>query len=233
MIRGFYTATSGLISQQTNLNVIANNIANTNTIGFKPQHSDFSSLIHAKLNGGAANQISAGHGVKVEKTDIDFTQGSLVKTDMPYDYTIIGEGFFALESKEGGDISYTRNGSFQIVMDGKKSYLGDGSGNFVLDSKDKKIEITDKYDYKQIGVFAFPNRYGLAQTAGSRFNETELSGEAEAVKSPEIKQGFLENSGVQLSLEMVKMIEASKSFSFGSKLVQTADEMEKTINQLR
>lgn len=233
MIRGFYTAASGLISQQTNLNVIANNMANTNTIGFKPQHADFSSLIYEKINGGAANAISVGHGVKVEKTDIDFTQGGLNKTDMPYDYAIIGDGFFALENEEGGAISYTRDGSFQIITDGKKSYLGDGAGNYLLDSKEKKMEITDTYDYRQIGVFEFQNRYGLSQTGGNRFNATELSGEAEAVKEPEVKQGFLENSAVQVSIELVKMIEASKSFSFGSKIVQTADEMEKTINQLR
>lgn len=233
MIRGFYTATSGLISQQTNLNVIANNMANTNTIGFKPQHADFSSLIHEKINGGAANAISGGHGVKVEKTDIDFTQGGLNKTDMPYDYAIIGDGFFALENEENGEISYTRDGSFQIIADGKKSYLGDGAGNYVLDSKEKKIGITDTYDYRRIGVFEFQNLYGLSQAGGNRFNATELSGEAEAVKEPEVKQGFLENSAVQVSIELVKMIEASKSFSFNSKIVQTADEMEKTINQLR
>jgi flagellar basal-body rod protein FlgG len=233
MIRGFYTATSGLISQQTNLDIVANNMANSATTGFKPQHAAFSSLLHERINGGAANQISMGHGVKVQKTDIDFTQGTLNNTNMTYDYAILGDGFFALENGDDRKIFYSRDGSFKLKIEGSRSFLTDARGNYVLDSKEKRIEVGDKYNYKDIGVFTFPNSYGLEQTAGNGFIATDLSGRPESVKEPDVKQGYLENSSVSVSLEMVKMIEASKGFSFNSKIVQTADEMEKTINQLR
>jgi flagellar basal body rod protein FlgG len=84
-----------------------------------------------------------------------------------------------------------------------------------------------------VGVYTFPNKYGLELAGGNQYKATEVSGEAEAVEKPVIKTGFLENSRVEIAKEMVKMIEASKGFAFGSKVVQTADEMEKVINQLR
>jgi flagellar basal body rod protein FlgG len=233
MIRGFYTAASSLVAQQNNLDIIANNVANANTVGFKPQHAAFSSLLHQQINGGAANPISAGHGVRIEKTSTDLTQGHLLDTQMPYDFAILGEGFFAVEGQKAGSISYTRDGGFKVTMDGKKAYLTDSEGNFVLDSAKKRIEIGEKFNSSQIGVFKFANPYGLEFTSGNKFSPTDASGSAEVIKNPVVKAGYLENSAVEISLEMVKMIEASKGFSFGSRVVQTADEMEKTINQLR
>jgi len=235
MIRGFYTAASGLVSRQTSLDVIANNIANVNTTGFKPQQTGFSSLLYESINGGASNPVSVGHGVKVDKTSIDFTQGDLKRTDMPLDCAIMGEGFFAVEDKDDDDIiTYTRDGSFRIVEDGRRSYLGDSSGNYVLDSRERKIEISDDgFDPANIGVFGFSNPYGLKPVGGNRFAATDESGEVYDIEEPDIKVGYLENSSVQLVREMASMIEASKGFSLNSKVLQTADEMEKTINQLR
>jgi flagellar basal body rod protein FlgG len=232
MIRGFYTAASSLVAQQNNLDIIANNVANTNTTGFKPQHAAFSSLLHEQINGGAANHISAGHGVRIEKTSTDLTQGHLLDTKMPYDFAILGDGFFAVEG-QGGNIAYTRDGGFKITLDGKKPFLTDNDGNFVLDAGKKRIEVGEKFTVGQVGVFKFANPYGLEFTSGNKFSVTDASGQPEAVKNPVVKEGYLENSAVEISLEMVKMIEASKGFSFGSRVVQTADEMEKTINQLR
>lgn len=233
MIRGFYSAASSLVSQQTNLNTIANNIANISTTGFKPQQAAFSSLLFENLNGGAGNFISSGHGVKVQKTGIDFTQGDLKFTDMPMDCAILGSGFFAIEDSEEGTITYTRDGSFNIRVDNSKSYLVNTAGNYVLDSGEKKIELKDGFNSSKIGVFVFENPYGLELLGGNQFKATDASGEAEAMKLPNVKVGYLESSGVQIAEEMVKMIEASKGFSFGSRIVQAADEMEKTINQLR
>lgn len=233
MIRGFYTAASSLVSQQTSLNTIANNVANISTTGFKPQQVGFSTLLYENLNGGAANAIPVGHGVKVEKLGIDFTQGDLKQTDMPMDYAILGSGFFAIEEKEDGTVTYTRDGSFHACIDGGKSYLVNTAGNYVLDAKDKKLELGETFDSENIGVFTFANPYGLELVGGNQFAATDASGEAEAIEKPDVKIGYLENSSVQMSKEMVKMIEASKGFSFGSKILQTADEMEKVINQLR
>ena len=233
MIRGFYTAASSLTAQQTNLNVIANNIANISTTGFKPQQVGFSSLLQENINGGAGNTISVGHGIKVGKTGLNLTQGDLKKTDMPLDFAIMGEGFFAVESEESGDITYTRDGSFRSLIDGRRNYLADTSGNYVLNARERKIELGEDFDYKQIGVFQFSNPYGLELSGGNRFSPTEVSGDPEDIDDPDIKVGYLENSAVQMAEEMVKMIEASKGFSFGSRVLQAADEMERTMNQLR
>ena len=233
MIRGFYTAASGLTAQQSNLNVIANNVANISTTGFKPQRAAFSSLLYERINGGAGNAISVGHGIKVEKTDIHFAPGNLIQTDMPMDFAILGDGFFAVENGEDGSITYTRDGSFRSLIDGRRNYLADASGNYVLDARERKIELGEDFDYTQIGVFQFENPYGLVLAGGNGFSATEASGDPEDVDRPDIKAGFLESSAVQIAEEMVKMIEASKGFSFGSRILQAADEMEKTINQLR
>lgn len=223
-----------MVSQQTNLNTIANNIANVSTTGFKPQQAAFSALLYQSVNGGAGegNLISTGHGVKVQKTGVDFTQGDLQTTNVKTDCAIIGDGFFAIENSIDGTVTYTRDGNFKLSLDGDNAYLANSAGNYVLDADGARIEITE-FDSSKVGVYTFPNRYGLELAGGNQYKVTEVSGEAEAVEKPVIKTGFLENSRVQIAQEMVKMIEASKGFSFGSKVVQTADEMEKVINQLR
>lgn len=250
MIRGFYAGASSLVSQQTNMNTIANNIANISTTGYKPQQTAFSALMYQNIYGGGGeeNYISGGHGVKVQKTGIDFTQGDLKSTNMPTDCAIIGDGFFAIENREDGTVTYTRDGNFQLSLDGSNTYLANSAGNYVLDADGGRIEIeatttktdssgnsitTGGFDSAKIGVYRFPNQFGLELAGGNQYKATEISGEAETLEKPEIKVGYLENSRVQIAQEMVKMIEASKGFSFGSKIVQAADEMEKVINQLR
>lgn len=254
MIRGFYSGASTLIAQQSHLNTIANNLANTSTTGFKPQQAAFSALLYENLGSGdGVNMVQSGHGVRIQQTGIDFTQGDLKKTDIPTDFAIVGDGFFAIENKEDETISYTRDGCFQYGQDGSNQYLVNSAGNYVLDAEGERIEIksssstssnsgtsggttaqTQKtFDYTKIGVYTFGNNYGLELVGGNQFKATEASGEATALENPVVKTGYLENAAVQVAEEMVKMIEASKGFSFGSKVVQAADEMEKTINSLR
>lgn len=252
MIRGFYSSVSSLLSQQTNLNTIANNMANVGTTAFKPQRTAFSTMLYSEMNGGAGTMLTVGNGVNVTQTGIDFTVGSLQQTGLPLDFAITGEGFFALENDESDEPTYTRDGSFKVIMDGDDAYLGNATGNYVLDAEGDRIELqkavitvgeekteteTGEWDYTAIvpGVYTFPNQYELKLLGGNQYAATERSGEAEAVEveEPPVMQGFLESSQVQLSQEMVRMIEASKGFSFGAKLVQTADEIEKTVNQLR
>ncbi|MDD2217472.1 MAG: flagellar hook-basal body protein [Eubacteriales bacterium] len=255
MIRGFYSATSSLINQQTNLNVIANNMANINTVGFKPQRTAFATALYQQQYGGAGSTISVGNGIKVAQLSMDLTQASSQRTNMQMDFAITGEGFFALESEEGENLTYTRDGSFKIKMDGDEAYVVNASGNYVLDEEGDRIQLekeivviregeveieteTESWNMNAIkpGVWTFANPYELKLLGGNQFEATELSGEAqepEEGQSAVVLRGFLENSQVELYNEMVKMIEASKSFSFGAKLIQTADELEKTINQLR
>lgn len=233
MIRGFYSATSGLIAQQNHMNIIANNLANTSTTAYKPQTADFETLLYANLNGGNGEEIQSGHGTRLQGAAIQFSQGTLLQSGVETDLAIIGEGFFALQDKENGGIRYTRDGSFQISQEKGTTYLVSSRGEYVLDDKQKKIDLKDGFDPAKLGVFIFPNKYGLTPVGGNAFVETEGSGKAVLLKGPEVKSGYLEGSAVEVGQEMVRMIEASKGFGFNAKLVQAADEMEKIINQLR
>lgn len=233
MIRGFYSAAAGLESRQAQLSVIANNMANTNTTGFNAQKANFSALLYQSLNGGAGNSINVGHGSRLSDTGIAFKQGDLIRTDGDLDCAITGQGFFAVESKKDQTTTYTRDGSFRIGNEKSKSFLVNGAGDYVLDAKEKKIEINESFNVQNVGVFTFANPSELKLLGGNQYAATELSGDAENLKEPTVVAGHLENSSVQLAEEMVKMIEASKGFSLNSKIIQTADEMEKTVNQLR
>lgn len=233
MIRGFYSSTSGLRSQQSKMDVIANNISNISTTAFKPQQSKFSTLYLENLNGAGVNDAQLSYGTKIEKSGIDFTQGELNKTDMPMDFAILGDGFFSVKGKADGPDTYTRDGNFQVSVEGTTSYLVNSRGNYIVDETGNKIEIKEEFDGSKIGVFTFTNKFGLEPVGGNQYKETEVSGEASVLKTATVKNGYLENSAVEISEEMVKMMEASKGFSFNAKLIQTADEMEKTINQLR
>lgn len=233
MIRGFYASASGLVSQQANMNIIANNLANTSTTAFKPQQASFSALMYENVNGGAGNEVQMGHGARVQNAAIDFAQGELKKTDLPMDCAIIGEGFFALKAKEDGSTTYTRDGKFQVSVEGSTSFLVNGGGDYVLDDKGQKIDLKEGFDKSKLGVYNFDNKYGLSPIGSGQYKETESSGKATALEASSIQTGYLESSGVQVAEEMVRMIEASKGFSFNAKLIQAADEMEKIINQLR
>lgn len=238
-----------MMSQQTNMNTISNNLANVSTTAFKPQTTAFSTLMYQNVNGGdGTNYISTGHGIRVQKTGVNFTQATLNRTGVDMDCAIMGDGFFAIENKNDGTITYTRDGAFELSASDTTSYLVNGAGNYVLTADGERIEVaavttttdasgntttTGGFDSTKIGVFTFPNEYGLELAGGGQYKVTETSGEAEAVTEANVKTGYLEASGVNLSQEMVKMIEASKAFSLGAKVVQTADEMEKVVNQLR
>lgn len=233
MIRGFYSATSGLIAQQNHMNIIANNLANTSTTAYKPQSADFETLLYANLNGGNGEEIQTGHGTRLQGAAIQFSQGTLLQSGVETDLAIIGEGFFALQDKENGGIRYTRDGSFQVSQEKGTAYLVSSRGEYVLNEKQQKIDLKDGFDPAKLGVFTFPNKYGLTPAGGNAFLETETSGKATLLKGPVVKSGYLEGAAVEVGQEMVRMIEASKGFGFNAKLVQAADEMEKIINQLR
>ncbi len=234
MIRGFYSATSGLISQQTHLDTIANNMANAGTNGYKPQQTSFATLLYENVNAPLA-QIQTGHGTRVLQNTTNFAQGEMRSTERNLDFAILGNGFFALEEGETGNLSYTRDGNFQYKVEGDMRYLVNATGQYVLDGDGTRIEIEKGKDANaaQLGVYEVPNSYGLEHLGGNRYAVTTTSGEAEGVENPNIKQGYLEASKVDVAKEMVKMIEASKAFALNSKVVTTADELEQITNQLR
>ncbi len=260
MIRGFFSGASGLKSQQQKLNVVANNIANVGTTGFKTQNQQFSSLVYRNVN-GALPPISTGHGVRPVDIATDFSQGQPSRTDSLTDFYINGDGFFAVENDATGEIYYTRNGNFQyhVLADEEAKYLITPMGHYVLDSEGERINITERMEEvdegqlfslkDQIGIYRFANNFGLEHVGDNLFKETEVSGEAEAFiaedidydpedggeppEVPEILEGYLENSNINLADEMVKMIEAQRAFQFNSRVVGVADELAQTMNQMR
>lgn len=233
MIRGFYSSSLGMISQQNYLNTIANNVANINTTAFKPQVTAFASLLYENIDGGAGTEISTGHGAKVQKNGIDFTQGELNPTGRDMDVVIEGPGFFAVRNNETNTVSYTRDGTFYVSVEGDQSFLVDGVGNYVLGPDNNRINITAGFDPASLGVFSFSNPYGLQLLGSNQYGVTNLSGQPTVDNESIIRTGYLESSAADPAREMVKMIEASKAFSFNADILRSTDEMEKTVNQLR
>lgn len=269
MIRGFYSAKLGAIAQQEHMNVIANNMSNLNTVGFKDSRAAFADLMYQNINRNTAqNPAMIGHGVRLSQTGLDMTQGALQPTGYYLDYALTEEGTFFAVQDAAGDIYYTRAGNFILSSDGDTYYLAAGNGDRILDADFEQIEIefervenkvpvldasgkptTDAngdpiynisygegapiLENSMIGVFKFANPYGLTQEGGNRFVATATSGEPTPVELPEIMSGYLEGSGVEVAEQMVKVIEASRAFSFNSRMVQVADEVEQTVNGLR
>lgn len=259
MLIAFYNGVSGMMAYQEEMNVVGHNISNVNTVGYKPSRSSFTDLMYTQMNTKVEGENLVGHGVKHQDTDLLMGLGSVDQTNNSLDFAITKDGFFAVRTAKG-DIEYTRNGAFSMSVEGNTRYLVTADGSYVLDSTGKQIKIPLMKDRKDLdeetkkalakstdpdyeavkellGVYKFDNPFGLETEEGSRFSETALSGKATVLTNTEanriVQQGMLEYSGVDLGTEMVKMIEAQRAFQFNAKVIQTADTMEDTVNNLR
>lgn len=249
---GFYTGVSGMIAYQQQMDILAHNVANVNTYGYKADRAGFADLLYTRMTTRVEGKHMVGHGTRVEKSELLNTQGALETTGFPLDFAILGEGFFGVQ-KGTGEIEYTRNGAFHLSMEGKKAFLTTSDGAYVLDKKGKALSVevdaqgTPKLDGlgDLLGAFVFPNPHGLIQTDGSRFLPSDTSGQAvDASKSKllqngdgsattQIVPGALERSTVDLGNEMVNVIQAQRAFQLNSRVVQTADQLDEVINNLR
>lgn len=239
---GFYSAVSGMSAYQKGIDVIAHNMANVSTVGFKPSTSAFSDLLYTEMDTNVEGEHLTGHGVKNFATDLRMGQGILNRTEVPTDFAIIGEGFFMID-RGGEEPEFTRDGSFTVGLVGKKAFLVTSEGDHVLDDRGKQIEIEFDDDTElpvlddlqdRIGIYTFPNPYGLSRKEGSSFSKTPLSGEEkENREGCDLVQGGLEFSSVDMSDEMVNVLSTQKAFQFNAKLVQSADQIEEIVNNLR
>ena len=239
---GFYTAVSGMQAYQRDMDVIAHNMANISTIGYKPSVSSFQDLLYTQLDTNVEGDFALGHGVKVHSTDLIMNQSGLNRTDILTDFAIVGQGFFQID-RGGAATEYTKNGAFTIGMNGEVPYLVTTDGGYVLDQDGERIELPYVEDSnipdiekieERIGTFTFTNPYGLNQIAGSSFLPTTTSGEPVATKEGlDLVQGALEFSGSEISNEMVKVMQTQKAFQLNAKMVQTADQIEEMVNSLR
>ena len=245
----FYNGVSGMMAYQEGMDQISHNIANTNTAGYKPSRTAFDDLLYTRMAVNGEEDRLTGHGVRAAGSELIFRQGPVLQTGNALDCAILGEGFFSVERPDGS-VEYTRSGAFDISVEGKKGYLVTSDGSYVLDGKGKRIDLerdgdSGLFDLEglsdRLGVYTFPNPYGLAPSSGSCFQETEASGEADdgrgrrrtEEKPYQLVSGALEQSGVDLADEMVNVMITQKAFQFNAKMVQTADQVEEIVNNLR
>jgi len=234
----FYTAAVGAQAQQTRMNIIANNLANINTEGYKSQSAGFVDLLYQKYYRAATRDPETGCGARVEKTDVLHTQGGMMPTGMKYDFMINGEGFFALYDPGTESYFYTRHGSFMLSNfsnDDNMFLLADDQGYLVLD-KDFNYIAVDPNDPNQridIGVFDFIITDGMVMVGNNHYVPAEKNGQPFLNEKAEVLQGRLEMSNVDLAHEMSKVIETQRAYQMTLKMLQTSDEIEQTINNLR
>lgn len=253
MIQGIYSGASGLKAQQQRLDVLANNVANVDTTGFKATRVDFQDALYQTMARPVQPQeglnLQQGHGVHVSQTLRAFSQGMVQQTGRTLDVMVDGEGYFVLQSPTG-EIAYTRDGSFNFSAEGGQSFLVAGDGSYVLDTAGNRIaaqgdesqwaiaaqgqiSIGTQAPFAQLLVVRFPNQEGLSAMGNNRFVPTQASGAPQPMQQPSVIQGALEGSNVDLAQELTRLIRTQRAFTLSSRAVQTADEMEGIANGLR
>lgn len=248
MSRTLFTGAAGLTASQYYINNIGSNISNVNTTGYKPVVTTFSDLLYTKMYVKSADVLS-GQGAKASYGGIDPTQSSLVPTGNNMDLAISGSGWFAVET--GAGVRYTRDGAFSVSVEGNTAYLVNETGNYVLDKDGKRISQTidgtgTTADTKkisgvdtaaltaQVGVFDFGNPEALLPLSSNLYAANAQSGQATpASADTKVVSGYLEQSGAQMVDGMVDLITAQRAYQLSAKIVQTADEDEQTVNNLR
>jgi len=260
MLRGLWTAASGMAAQQLNVDVIANNLANANTAGFKKSRSDFQDLMYQTLRMPGASTaagtqlptgIQVGMGAKPMGVNKIFSQGDYNQTGNELDLSIEGNGFFKVLSNE--EEVYTRSGNFKIDSEGyvctpsgdrmqPEITIPAGTVSISIDSAGRLVayghDMTSPLAQYDLSVFTFPNPAGLYSMGRNLYRPTEASGEAtegtpdsDGVGS--IAQGYLEMSNVNVVEEMVAMITAQRAYEVNSKAIQTADQMLQMANNVK
>ncbi|MDD3693099.1 MAG: flagellar hook-basal body protein [Oscillospiraceae bacterium] len=232
MIRGFYTAGSGLACQQMAMDNTANNIANVNTTGFKKQRVRFGQLLYSNLgtqDGGIQN-LKVGNGVRAAEITTNHARNGFVHTGNELDFALDCEGYFGVITNQG--VRYTRDGTFYISYEQSGNYLVTASGGYVAGKDGGRVLVDGEDLQSKIGIFNFSNPTGLDKGGDNLFVATERSGEAYAADGT-VRAGYIEMSNVDMVGEMSDLIAIQKAFQFNAKMIQTADEIENIINNLR
>jgi flagellar basal-body rod protein FlgG len=261
MIRALYSAGSGMNAQQLAIDNIANNLANSNTTGFKSRTTQFQDLLYQSVlqpGSSAGSQtivpsgLQIGLGTRPAATSIVWTQGSPTETDNPLDITIQGKGFFQVQQPDG-TTAYTRAGSFTLNANGA---IVDPNGNplvpqITIPAQAQSITIAPDgtLSYTQPGQTAtqtagqiqlanFPNPGGLNSIGNGLFMPTDASGVA-IVGTPggtdgvgTLQQGYTESSNVSIVEEFVNMISSQRAYEANTKVVKAADEMYQQVNNV-
>ena len=261
MIRSLFTAATGMEAQKLNMDVIANNLANVNTVGYKKSRADFQELLYQNLKQPGATSaegaqipsgIQVGLGTKPVAVQKIFQQGDFVQTGNPLDFVIEGDGFFQVLMPDG-TVAYSRAGAFKMDSDGR-IVNSDGypmepaitiPANALTTTigSDGKVTVlqagsTTPSEIGQIEIAKFMNPGGLQALGKNLYLPTASSGDA-TTGTPgvdglgTIEQGYVEMSNVNVVEEMVNMIVTQRAYEITSKTVQASDEMLQTTNNMK
>jgi flagellar basal-body rod protein FlgG len=261
VIKSLNTAATGMAAQQTNMDVISNNIANVGTFGFKKGRAEFEDLLYQTVkepgartgdNAVSPTGVQVGLGVKTGAVQKDFDIGSAKVTNGAFDLMIEGSGFFPIQLPDG-QIAYTRDGAFKRDPEGR---LTDKNGNPLqpvinIPNGIHGLEVTPRGQVQviysetavpetvgQIELVNFVNPAGLKALGKNLYSPSASSGiPQQGVPGSNgmgtVAHGQLETSNVNIVEEMVNMITAQRSYEMNSKAIQAADQMLQTTNNIR
>ena len=259
MIKALYTSATGMKGQQTYIDVIANNLANMNTTGFKRSRVDFQDLLYDQRVAAGAQSLEGveiptglqiGSGVTAASTAKVFSAGSPEQTDRDLDVCIKGAGFFQVDLN--GTVAYSRDGSFRLNSS-RQIVTVDGyalNPTVTLQADVVSIHIGNDgtvtgvradgttVDTGRITLAQFPNPSGLKALGGNLFVPTPASGSATQNITPglsgtgEVQQGFIERSNVDVVVELVNMITAQRAYEVNARAIRSTDDMLATTNNM-
>lgn len=260
MMRSLYTAATGMMVQEQKMNVVANNLANSSTTGFKRARAEFSELLPDRIQSagaaGSGNQsptpIEVGLGARVNAVARDFGTGDLIGTDNALDVAIEGPGFLRV-ARSNGEIGYTRAGNLRIDSEGRLvTAAGDPldpgitlppEATDINIGKDGSVSarVSGRDDPVPVGnleLTVFQNPAGLESLGGNLYRGTTAAGTPTAARPGErgtgqLAQGFLEGSNVKSVEEMLDLITTQRSYEMNSKIIQTADQMLQKLSSLK
>jgi len=260
-MQSLYTASTGMLGMQTQIDTTSNNIANVNTIGFKKSRAEFADLMYNVMEYAGTSTsdttksptgIEVGLGVRPTAVNKIFSEGSLKQTDNQLDMAITGQGFFKMELPDGTEV-YSRNGAFKIDSNGTVV----NSDGYVLTPQivippdatnvsigtDGTVSVvqagqTQATVMGQISTTNFINPAGLHSLGDNLYIDTDSSGQpVEGTPGIDglgmIRQGFVELSNVELVVELTDLITGQRAYDANSKVITTSDEMLQTVNGLK
>lgn len=258
MLRAFSTAATGMDAQQTMVDVIANNLANVSTNGYKSSKANFQDLLYLKIRQAdrevssgvtAPSGLEIGSGVKTASISRNFSTGEMENTGNELDMAIQGDGFFQV-SLPNGQLRYTRDGAFYEDANG---YIVTANGyqlspGITIPSDATSVDIgsdgtvtcqtaSGSQVVGTVELYRFANPAGLSAEGENLFRETEASGSAVSGQPGEDGYGsilsqYLEKSNVQMVSELVNLITAQRGYEINSRCIKTGDNMLQQLNQL-